>query len=210
MRNDYNNIAAYYDRLSRIVFQRAIIKAQAYLIEFVKDSDKVLLVGGGTGWILEEISKLQKKNVYVEYVEKSAKMIELSKKRKFENITVEFVHTSVETYTTQENFDIILTPFLFDNFIEKKIKYVFKKLDAYLKQKGFWLYADFVNDKENKKAWQQLMLKTMYAFFNLTANIETKELIDLKRYFAEKYVMITQQFYYKNFIQAIAYRKIKQ
>ena len=209
MRNDYNSIATYYDKLSRVVFQRSIIKAQAYLLEFIKDNDKVLLVGGGTGWILEEISKLQKKNVSVVYVEKSSKMMELSQKRKFKNIEVEFVHSAVETFTTQEHFDIILTPFLFDNFIEKKIKYVFKKLDAYLKQKGFWLYADFVNDQENKKAWQQVFLKTMYVFFSLTANIETQKLVDLKQYFAEKYVMITQQFYYKRFIQAVAYRKIK-
>lgn len=209
MRNDYNGIASYYDRLNRIVFQRSIIKAQAYLIEFIKDNDKVLIVGGGTGWILEEISKLQKKNVAVVYVEKSSKMIELSKKKKFKNIKVEFINSSIEIYTTEQHFDVILTPFLFDNFIEKKIKYVFRKLDTYLKQRGFWLYADFVNDTENKKAWQQLLLKSMYVFFKLTANIETQKLVDLKRYFGEKYTMITQQFFYKRFIQAVAYRKMK-
>lgn len=209
MANNYNNIAAYYDSLSRIIFQRSIIKAQAYLIEFINDNDTILIVGGGTGWILEEISKLQKKNVFVVYVEKSSKMIALSKKRKCENITTEFVNTSIEDYTTQQNFDVILTPFLFDNFIEKKIKYIFKKLDDYLKQKGFWLYADFVNEKENKKAWQQLILKTMYVFFSLTAGIETKNLVDLKPYFTEQYLLITQQFYYKGFIQAVVYRKMK-
>jgi ubiquinone/menaquinone biosynthesis C-methylase UbiE len=117
MRNDYNGIANYYDRLSRIVFQRSIIKAQAYLLEFVQDNNRILLVGGGTGWILEEISKLNKQNVSVVYVEKSAKMIELSKKRRYKNISVEFINCPVETYTTQQQFDIILTPFVFDNFI---------------------------------------------------------------------------------------------
>ena len=209
MRNDYNGIANYYDRLSRIVFQRSIIKAQAYLLEFVQDNNCILLVGGGTGWILEEISKLNRQNVSVIYVEKSAKMIELSKKRKYGNISVEFIDSPIETYTTQQQFDIILTPFVFDNFIEKKIKYIFPKLDTYLKKMGFWLYADFVNDEQKSKAWQQLLLKTMYTFFKLTTNIETKKLVDLKRYFEEKYVIITQQFYYKHFIQAIAYRKIR-
>jgi ubiquinone/menaquinone biosynthesis C-methylase UbiE len=37
----------------------------------------VLLVGGGTGWVLDEISKLNRKNISVVYVEKSSKMIEL-------------------------------------------------------------------------------------------------------------------------------------
>jgi len=209
MHNDYNSIAGYYDRLSRLVFQRSIIKAQQYLIDFISDNNKVLLVGGGTGWVLDEISKLKRENISVVYVEKSSKMIELSKKRKHENVTVEFVNAGIESYTTGDYFDVILTPFLFDNFIEKKIQYVFKRLDALLKQRGFWLYADFVNYKEVQKAWKQYFLKTMYIFFSLTANIETKNLIDMRPYFTEKYEMITQQFYYKRFIEAIVYRKIK-
>ncbi|HEX5151888.1 MAG TPA: class I SAM-dependent methyltransferase [Parafilimonas sp.] len=209
MRNDYNSIAGYYDRLSRLVFQRSIIKAQQYLIDFISDNNKVLLVGGGTGWVLDEISKLNRKNISVVYVEKSSKMIELSKKRKHKNVSVEFVHTGIESYKAEEHFDVIFTPFLFDNFIEKRIQYVFQKLDALLKQKGFWLYADFVNYEEVKKAWKQYFLKTMYVFFSLAANIETKKLIDMRPYFAEKYNMITQQFYYRRFIESIVYRKIK-
>src|SRR4030095_11660636 len=121
MRNDYNNIAGYYDRLSRLVFQRSIIKAHQYLIDFIADNNKILLVGGGTGWILGEIAKLKRKNISLVYVEKSSKMIELSKKRKHENLAVEFVHSGIEGYTTDEHFDVVLTPFLFDNFIEKRI-----------------------------------------------------------------------------------------
>jgi len=209
MRNDYNSVAGYYDRLSRLVFQRSIIKAQQYLIDFISDNNKVLLVGGGTGWILDEIARLKKKNISVVYVEKSSKMIELSKKRKHENVTVEFVNAGIESYTTGDHFDVILTPFLFDNFIEKKIQYVFKRLDALLIPKGFWLYADFVNYKEVQRAWKQYFLKTMYVFFSFAANIETKKLIDMRPYFTEKYEMITQQFYYRRFIEAIVYRKIK-
>ena len=36
----------------------------------------------------------------------------------------------LKAYKTDENFDVIITPFLFDNFIEKRIEFVFKKLDA--------------------------------------------------------------------------------
>jgi ubiquinone/menaquinone biosynthesis C-methylase UbiE len=209
MRNNYNSVAGYYDRLSRLVFQRSIIRAQQYLIDFISDNNKVLVVGGGTGWVLDEISKLNRKNISVVYVEKSSKMIELSRKRKHENVAVEFVHSGIESYKADEHFDVVLTPFLFDNFIEKRIQYVFQRLDGLLNPKGFWLYADFVNYKEVKRAWKQYFLKTMYLFFTLTANIETKKLIDMRPYFTDKYKMITQQFYYKRFIESIVYRKIK-
>jgi len=208
MSNDYNGIAGSYDRLSRIVFQKSIIKTQVYLIQFITNNDKVLLVGGGTGWILEEISKLKKQNISVVYIEKSSAMIELAKKRHYKNVRVEFVHKAIEQYNSTEQFDIILTPFLFDNFLKDKIQIVFAKLDVLLKKNGIWLYADFVNDKTNKKAWQQFLLKSMYLFFRLTTDIETQELIDMRPYFTKGYELLTQQFYYRRFIQAIAYRKI--
>jgi len=82
MLNNYNGIAKFYDMLSRIVFQKSIIKAQVYLIQFISEGDKIIIVGGGTGWILEEISRLEKKNISVVYVEKSSAMIDLAKKTK--------------------------------------------------------------------------------------------------------------------------------
>lgn len=208
MTNDYNRIAGFYDKLSRIVYQNSIVKAQELLIGFIENNNKVLLAGGGTGWILEKISNLQKQNISVVYVEKSPAMIKLAQKRKFKNIKVEFIQAAIEKYPTTEKFDVVFTPFLFDNFLKEKIDFAFTKLDGCLKQKGFWLYADFVNDKTNKKKWQQFLLKTMYLFFKVTAKIETQELIDMQPYFKSDYKMITQQFYYKHFIQAIAYRKM--
>ena len=207
MANNYNRIAKYYDTLSRVIYQRAIIKAQVFLIQFVKDNDNILLVGGGTGWILEELSKLQKKNVSVVYVEKSEAMIDLAKKRTAPNIKTTFILQPVEYYLSSERFDVIITPFLFDNFKKNKINILFTKLDVFLKPRGIWLYADFVNDSTEKKLWQRLLLKTMYKFFRLTADIETQQLVDMKPYFKKKYQLLTEQLYYKKFIQALAYRK---
>jgi len=88
MGNNYNNIARSYDALSHIIFQNAIVKAQAHLIRFINDDDKVLIAGGGTGWILEKISELKKKNVLIVYVEKSSVMISLAQKRNYKNVHV--------------------------------------------------------------------------------------------------------------------------
>lgn len=208
MPNNYNSIAKFYDAFSRIIYQDSIVKAQVYLIQLIAASDKVIIVGGGTGWILEEISKLNKPNISVVYIEKSLAMIELAKKRKYPNVQVEFINEGIEDYNSTEFFNVIITPFLFDNFSAKKIQFVFEKLNVLLKPNGIWLYADFVNDKANKKLWQQFLLKAMYLFFRVTTNIETQELIDMKPYFEKQYTMLWQQFYYNHFIQAIAYRKI--
>jgi ubiquinone/menaquinone biosynthesis C-methylase UbiE len=206
MANDYNRIAGSYDTLSRLVFQKSIMKAQQYLLGFINDNSKVLIVGGGTGWILEALSTLKKKNISVMYVEKSSKMIALAKKKSYKNISVEFINQAIEQYNSGEVFNVIMTPFLFDNFPREKIQFVFNRLDALLCRQGFWLYADFVNSGNNK-LWQRLLLKTMYLFFRITADIETRELIDMRPYFKTKYDLLSQQFYYRRFIQAIAWRK---
>ncbi len=209
MANDYNRIAKSYDVLSRIVFQNSIIKAQLYLIEFIAENTKVLIVGGGTGWILEEISKLKKQNISVVYVEKSSAMTALAKKRNYKSISVEFINKPIEQYAADKLFDVVITPFLFDNFLSDKIQFVFTKLDALLSLNGFWLYADFVNTNDNK-LWQKFLLKTMYLFFKATAAIETQELIDMRPHFKLKYDLLSQQFYYRRFIQSVVYRKIKE
>lgn len=208
MANNYNSIARFYDVISRIVYQKSIVKAQVFLIQFIADNDKVLIVGGGTGWILEEISKLNKQNISVVYVEKSAAMIALAKKRNYKNIHLHFIEQGIEDYNSSQTFNIIITPFLFDNFVKEKIDFVFKQLNLLLPQNGIWLYADFVNDKQNKKIWQQLLLKTMYLFFRITAKIETQELVNMRPYFAGTYQLLSQQFFYSGFIQAIAFRKV--
>jgi len=118
------------------------------------------------------------------------------------------VNRAIEDYNTNEVFNIIFTPFLFDNFLEDKIQSVFTKLDVLLKLNGIWLYADFINDAQNT-LWQKILLKAMYLFFSLTTNIEAHELIDMRPYFESKYKMISEQFYYSRFIQAVAFRKIK-
>jgi ubiquinone/menaquinone biosynthesis C-methylase UbiE len=207
MSNDYNSIAKIYDGLSRIMYQKSIVKAQVFLIQLIKNNDRILIIGGGTGWILEEIAKLQRQNLSIVYIEKSSAMISRAKKRNIPGLKTTFVESAIEEYYTDEKFDIIITAFLFDNFRKEKIEIVFAKLDDCLKQQGIWLYADFVNDQSNKKIWQQFLLRSMYVFFRITTGIETQELISMQPYFASNYELITEQFYYSRFIQAKAYRK---
>jgi len=96
MRNNYDRIARYYDFLSRIVFFRAQLKAQIDQLHFIPANSSVLIVGGGTGWILEEIAKVHPTGLNITYVEISAKMLELSRKRYAGANHVTFVHSPAE------------------------------------------------------------------------------------------------------------------
>lgn len=202
MKNNYDTIARYYDFLSRTIFRRSIINAQVCLLSYIKPNTSVLIVGGGTGWILE---KFQPAGLEITYVEISESMLELSKKR-IQHNNVEFIHQSIEDFTPSYQYDIILTPFLFDNFSAINAAAIFDKLHASLKTGGNWLFADFIDDP--KQLWQQIMLKTMYLFFKVFARIEAGKLNDMDDLFSRyQYRKIFEKFHYGRFIYSAVYRK---
>ena len=207
MGNNYNSIANIYDVLSRVVFGKSIMKAQIFLLKYIPENSKVLIVGGGTGWILSELSKMYEKGIEIMYVEKSAKMIALSKQKNIQHNSVEFINAGIEEFPTGKKFDIIFTAFLFDNFLPEKIEFVFSKLNQLLKPNGLWLYADFMNDKMNSKWWQKFLLKTMYLFFKITCNIETQQLINMSAYFVGGYNKLSEKYFYSRFIKSAVYKK---
>jgi len=205
---NYDKIATNYDWMSRFIFGRSLIKAQVYLLQFIPSNSNILIVGGGTGWILDELTLLHSKGLSIYYIESSANMIALSKKRNLGGNDVHFIHLPIENYSAQKDYDVILTPFLFDNFQLDKIQHVFNLLHSKLKKDGLWLYADFVYNKEQNSIWQKILLKTMYIFFKVVARIETQQLVDMSPFFLHHYKKIDEQTYYKKFIRAIAYKKM--
>ena len=91
--NDFNFIAPFYDVLARIVFGNAILKAQTTHLSEINENDQVLILGGGTGKLLEHIPFCDR----VDYVEKSEKMIRIAKRR-LVNRSVNFVNHDFLNY----------------------------------------------------------------------------------------------------------------
>jgi ubiquinone/menaquinone biosynthesis C-methylase UbiE len=205
---NYDSIAKIYDQLSRLIYGRQIIDAQVDLLRYTPPDSKILIVGGGTGWILEKIAEQHSQGLEIDYVESSAKMLELSQKKDCKKNTVNFIHEQIENHILQKQYDVIITPFLFDNFKREAIDIIFKKMDASLVNKGLWLYADFVSKEEQTAFWQKILLKIMYLFFGLTSNIETSELINMEPYFEKSYQKEYEAKYFQKFIRSAVYRKL--
>ncbi len=205
---NYDKIAKVYDFISRLVYGNALVNAQVWLLKYVPANSRILIVGGGTGWILEKFAAIHSNGLIIDYVESSAKMIALSQKRKYQENEVNFINVAIENYTTTNKYDVILTPFLFDNFTADKIQILFTQLNALLKPTGTWLYADFMYDKQKSPLWQKVLLKTMYFFFKLTSDIETQELVSMDVYFKTAgYNKMERETWFFNFIQSVAFQK---
>jgi ubiquinone/menaquinone biosynthesis C-methylase UbiE len=206
---NYDTLAKHYDFLSRLVFQKSQVNAQVCLLHYVSANNSILIVGGGTGWILEELTKRFSSGLVIDYVEISAKMIVIAKQRNHAGNKVTFINMPIEDFNGKNTYDIILTPFLFDNFLFNKAELVFNKLDGLLKTTGKWLQVDFIYDKTKSKFWQKALLKTMYFFFKIVCHIEASELINMDVFFNKKYHVVFETWHYFKFIKSSVYEKNK-
>jgi len=207
MDNNYDKIADHYDTLSRLVFSKSQVNAQINQLQYIPENSSVLIVGGGTGWILEELARVHPRGLHIVYVEISGKMIALSQKRSFKDNQVEFINLAIEDFKTDLTFDVILTPFLFDNFAIKSAVTVFEQLNAYLKEDGLWFLVDFSLNKTNGNWWKWLLLKSMYSLFKLLGIVEANKLINMDPYFLKAhYQIVEERFYYGGFIKATIFK----
>lgn len=198
MAANFNNSAWFYDRLSGLVYGRAVINAQVYLTQFIPADSKILIVGGGTGWILEDITNIHASGLNITYVEVSANMMAQSKKRNAGANQVVFIHEAIENIPLSTNFDIVITPFLFDNFTEQTTQQIFDHIHHLLKPNGLWLNSDF---QLTGKWWQRVLLRSMILFFRFVCNIEASRLPDIEKYFEQHdYKTIAGQTFFGDFI----------
>ena len=230
MKNNYDKIARYYDRLSRLVFFKSQLNAQVHQLRYLPAKGRVLIVGGGTGWILEEISRLVPEGLHLVYVEISAKMMALSKERSVAGNTIDYINLGIEDFSTEQSFDVICTPFLFDNFGEESAIKVFHQLNAMLSEEGLWFHTDFIlpegmgtgekeggrKEKDQNESiaaqrghwWKTAFLTMMYQFFKIVGNVEASKLINMSPYFRTAgYQLLEEKFYYKGFIQSLVLQK---
>ena len=206
--NNYDAIAGSYDVLSRMVFFRSQVKAQTEQLHFIAPGSRILIVGGGTGWILEALTKVHPEGLKITFVEISKKMSKLAGKRHIGRNTLDLVNVPVEDFIDDCHYDVVMTAFLFDNFREDRIQQVFSKLNHMLKPEGLWLFCDFNRPEKGNKKWQQWLLRSMYYFFGKIAHIEATELIPIQPKFeAKNYKPLAIKTYYQGFINATVYQK---
>lgn len=201
----YSNVAWFYDSLSRVVYGKALVEAQVHLLPLIPPNSSILIVGGGTGWILEQITNTHSTGLSITYVEVADKMMALSRSRNVKNNKVTYITQPIENVTGLTNFDVIITPFLFDNFSPATFTRVFAQLHGLLKPGGIWLNTDF---QLTGKWWQKVLLKSMLGFFRLLAGIESKRLPDIETEFVIRdYHLLDSKSFFGEFIKTAAYRK---
>lgn len=180
--SNFDRIAPYYDTLAGWVFGDQIRKAQTAFLHLIPKGGSVLILGGGTGWILTEIMlKCQARKIV--YVEPSGEMIRLARQSiqqvDLPPVSVTFIQGTIEDLDPADHFDCLLSPFVLDLFEPPELKKVCARLQRSLRAGGHWVYADFCLPNNWKRPFAQLLIRLMYAFFRLTSQLKTRQLADV-------------------------------
>lgn len=172
---NFDWIAPVYDGLARLVFGRRLQRAQLVWLHLIPQQATVLVVGGGTGWLLEQLL-IQCKPKRVVYLDASARMVAKASRRVIQKRllgTVDFRTGDVLELAEKECFDVVVLPFVLDLFAAPTLQQLIPRLKMGMQPGGIWLVTDFVN---TTSVWQRLLLWGMIRFFRFTTGIEIEQL----------------------------------
>lgn len=173
----FDFVAAFYDPLARLVYGSALRRAQqaALVAGLPTGAPRVLIIGGGTGWVLGEVLR-RRPAARIVYLEASGRMLHRSRQWLHQHwphcaAQVEFRLGTEAQLAAAEQFEAVLTFFFLDLFEPQRLRTLVARLHAALAPDGTWLVADF---EPPRTGWQRLLLGLMYAFFGLTTGISAR------------------------------------
>ncbi|WP_426061572.1 class I SAM-dependent methyltransferase [Hymenobacter sp. B1770] len=174
----FDRVAWCYDFLAGAVFGPSLKKVQrAALAGLPAGAPHVLILGGGTGWVLAEVLR-RRPMATVLYLEASTNMLVRARtllSRDFPGTAaqVEFRHGTQEALGPTESFDAVITFFVLDCIAADEIGRALAQLRAALRPGAPWLLADF---RPAQNGWRWILLRMMYTFFRLTTGLRAQEL----------------------------------
>jgi len=196
MSANFNRIAPVYDQIASIVYGSNLIEAKEAFLDLIPENASILLMGGGTGGILNDLLE-RKPSVMIDYVEPSEKMIAIAQKKLQEKFRsrVNFICGDEHQIPSEKTYDVSTSFFVLDCFTQNHAISFSKKITSVLREDGIWLFADFFS---TDKSFHRLLIGFMYRFFKIVSNIETQVLPDYERIFEESSFEINSEKIFMN------------
>jgi tRNA (cmo5U34)-methyltransferase len=165
----FDKLAPWYDWLARLVIGKGIHQSQIHFLSHLATRSKLLILGGGTGWILPSIFEVNP-TLKIDYIDISPNMIAMAKERG-KNSNVRFI-IGTESNIPDVEYDSVITNFYFDLFETEELRQVIARIKKSVQPGACWIATDFIREQ----AWHHSALRFMYYFFRLTTGLKTQKL----------------------------------
>ena len=198
MKNAFDRIAGVYDGLAQCVFGADWKEVQFAPSKNLLNKKSILIVGGGTGQLLEGLGSENE----VVFVELSQKMIQKAKLRK-SPASIDFIHENYFEWHSNQNFDAIIFPFFLDSFSKTSLDKIIEKSRAELKPNGELHVLDF----ERSGSFHNLLVRLMFLFFRITTRLESRKLLDFRSIIlAHDFALVNEQSFYDGWVRYGVYK----
>ena len=199
----FDRIAKYYDPLAKLVFGKSLRMAQTCFLDSIPAASNVLVLGGGTGWWLNEFLRL-KPTCKIVYIDESSEMIRLARMSTNNDSRIEFVQGTQDSLPRQIEFDVVILFCFLDIFSDEQLPKLLRKIRASMSSNGHWLVTDFFKEEW----WHSLLLFIMYRFFKLTTGLKNQKLPDWERALHHEQLTVTdQRSFFGRFIKSARYKQ---
>jgi tRNA (cmo5U34)-methyltransferase len=169
-KHGYTMLSPVYDSMARLVLGKSIQQIQLQFLNRLTSKSKLLILGGGTGWILPFIDRINSK-IEIDYVDVSPGMIKKAKERGIDPARIRFIE-GTEQDIPETTYDCVITNFYLDLFSDAELKHVVSHIKSCMQPNAYWLVTDFVN----VSLWSNAKLTCMYIFFWLITGLKTTQL----------------------------------
>jgi ubiquinone/menaquinone biosynthesis C-methylase UbiE len=179
----FDRLARPYRLLETLAFGNALQRARTFWIDKIPSPKRALIVGEGNGRFLCELLCTHPK-IDIDCVDASERMLDLARTRVRETCIefqerVRFFHEDVLTWSPSASYDLLVTHFFLDCFPPEEVKQIVQKLGYAAASDAIWLIADFaIPSSQVGGMHARLWLRGMYSFFQITAGIKVKQLVD--------------------------------
>lgn len=166
----FNRLAPIYDALARVAIGKGIRTSQLHFLNHLRERRKLLILGGGTGWILPYIIK-SNPTIQIDYVDISHRMIEQARSNVSADFQVRFI-VGTEENIPDKNYDCVITNFYLDLFDDANLGHAVFCIKNSILPNAIWVATDFIDEIP----WHRRVLAIMYWFFRVTTGLRTKKL----------------------------------
>lgn len=184
----FDRLAPVYDVLLRAVPRDGVHRAQVALLDRLPPWERALVVGAGTGRILEALL-LASDSGTIDAYDPSRAMTAIGARRvaslrEADVARVRFVARGIETLPPDAAYDLIVTPCVLDLFPDDALGSVADRLAAALAPGGRWLHVDFaVGEGRAAARARRVAIAGLYAFFRATCGVARRRLPDFDALF---------------------------
>ena len=181
---NFDRVASIYDFSKGLLLCGAIQRCQYHHLPLLKNSKKILVIGGGTGKIISRIHQ-QCEFEELTFVDSSASMIEqaITHIQDYDpglEQKIQFQNADILTGFEASGFDAVVAPFVFDCFTDESLGAIGENLRKWLKPNGLLLFSDFHESQKSNlsRILSRLITRPLYFLLDLTCDLNIKHLPD--------------------------------